>query len=186
MNETVRNTSCFIYEKKEKHCGQFVGSQYVHGTKDKFNEKKNKIHQLHIFGPILKISPQCMTLLFNVYCLWFFPPCDFSSHVPQPRHFCRESCDYIVNGICKNESLALLNIAADKAHNDLLDINALNCSLYNSSNAGGTPECYQYHDVPGRPILFLLFIEPFIIAQLSTVWRFLSKYSQGSIGYQYR
>ena len=32
----------------------------------------------------------------------------------------------------------------------LLDINMLNCTLYDTANGGDVPECYQYHTVPGQ------------------------------------
>lgn len=155
VNASARNASCFIYDIKEKHCGLTVGDQYVFGDKNKFSENKYKIHQLHIFGPVLKISPECMSLLFKLYCLWFFPLCDVTSNVPQPRRICRESCDLIVNGICQNESRALLNIDTGEAH-DVLETNVLNCSLYGSGNAGSIPECYQIHGVSGGLLLICL------------------------------
>jgi len=39
---------------------------------------------------------------------------------------------------------------AIKAVPGLLDENMLNCSLYDTSNGGDSPECYQYHTVPGQ------------------------------------
>ena len=39
---------------------------------------------------------------------------------------------------------------AIKAVPGLLDVNMLNCSLYDTANGGDVPECYQYHTVPGQ------------------------------------
>lgn len=156
MNATVRNASCFMYTKKAKHCRDDVGNQYVFADKNKFEENQIKIHQLHIFKKPRKISSECMSLLFKLFCHWFFPLCDVTSHKPQPRSTCRESCDFVVNRICKDASRALMKLA-DGGHQDVLDINAINCSLYETGNSGNISECYQISDLPGR-LIFLISI----------------------------
>ena len=154
VNATVRNASCFMYEKNARHCRNTLGNQYVFADKNKFQEYQMKLHQLHIFGKPLKISSECLLLLFKLFCHWFFPLCDVTSHKPQPRSTCRESCDFVVNGICKDASRALVKLAVDE-HQDVLDINAINCSLYETSNSGNISECYQISDLPGRLIVLI-------------------------------
>ena len=95
-----------------------------------------------------QISEQCEPIMIDLFCRYHFPPCDTSLAKPHAQRICRVSCAHLVHGLCEKE-IGIIWLAI-KSLSGGLDENMLNCTLYDTANGGDSPECYQYHTVPGQ------------------------------------
>ena len=97
----------------------------------------------------VKISEQCEPILIDLFCRYYFPPCDTSLARPHARRICRTSCAYMIHGLCEKDLEFFRQAIA--AIPGLPEESVLNCTLFSdTANGGDVPECYQYHTVPGQ------------------------------------
>ena len=153
VNASTRNAACIFhnYTAKDGICKNSISSRYVFGDGTTLQHGDAQIAKMARFFREVQsyqISEQCEPIMIDLFCRYHFPPCDTSLARPHARRLCRTSCAHLVHGLCEREMVFFRE--AIKAVPGLLDVNMLNCTLYDTANGGDVPECYQYHTVPGQ------------------------------------
>ena len=153
VNASTKNAACIFYNYtvKDGICRNSISSLYVFGDNTTLQYGEVQVEKMQRFFRevnSVKISEQCEPIMIDLFCRYHFPPCDTSLARPHARRLCRVSCVRLVHGLCEKEMEFFRE--AIKAVPGLLDENMLNCTLYDTSNGGDVPECYQYHTVPGQ------------------------------------
>ena len=147
VNASTKNAACVFYNYTAKNglCKNSISSLYVFGDSATLQNGEIRIKLFVGFfarGLPDQISEQCKPILIDLYCRYYFPPCDTSLARPLARRICRTSCAYMFRGLCEKEV---------EKFRGFLDENILNCTLFgDTANGGDVPECYQYHTVPGQ------------------------------------
>ena len=153
VNASTRNAACIFYNYTVKNgiCKNSIASLYVFGNSITLQHGETQIGKMARFFREVQsyqISKQCEPIMKDLFCRYHFPQCDTSLARPHARRICQTSCAYLVHGLCEREMVFFRD--AIRAVPGLLDINMLNCTLYDTANGGDVPECYQYHTVPGQ------------------------------------
>ena len=150
MNDSTKNAACIFYNYpvNDGLCKDIISSLYVFGDNRTLADGEKKTDQFQQFfkKTIARISEKCKPIMIDLYCRYHFPPCDVTLSEPQPRRICRSSCEYLDQDLCKEEMILIRQTAEAVP---VLDMNMINCSLYDVTNGGNSPECYQYHSLPG-------------------------------------
>lgn len=151
MNATTQKASCIFYNYtvKDGLCKNIITSLYVYGDNSTLERGEVQTKRLQNFlnnVDVVKISAKCQPIMIDLFCRYQFPPCDTSLDKPRARGICRRSCVYLDQDLCKEEMIVVRQTAGAAP---VLEKNMIDCTLYDVANGGDSPECYQYHTVPG-------------------------------------
>ena len=147
VTASARNASCIFYEYKGEFCKDIITSLYVYGNQTTLDLGEVETKSFNAYFEWLDISEQCQPIIKDLYCRYYFRPCDESLGEPTDRRICRSSCDYLMDDVCKKEA-DVLKMAVSSSPD--FNPNMINCSFYQPANGGDAPECYEWPDIPGE------------------------------------
>ena len=147
VTASARNASCIFYEYKGEFCKDIIKSFYVYGNQTTLDLGEVETKSFNAYFEWFNISEKCQPIIKDLYCRYYFRPCDESLGEPTDRRICRSSCDYLMDDVCKKEADVLKIAVVSSPH---IDSKMINCSFYQPANGGDAPECYEWPDIPGE------------------------------------
>ena len=142
----MRDSSCYFYPKIAGACRDIIRSRYVYGDSGFLRGSESLNARFEGYLRAGFISEECKFSIKEVVCRYLFPLCDTSLNKPLAQGICRETCQFLIYGMCTKELYVLRAIAKTETG---FEENLINCTTYTAANGGEAPECYQHRALPG-------------------------------------
>lgn len=138
---TASAITCSPYGKEKGICRFVLKSKVVAGTNYTRRIREESLQQYEDAKHLLRrynfqISKICNETVYDVYCHYYFPACDFTTAVVLKQPVCKESCLLVFEN-CKKELKRLKSIYGSPFY-------IMNCTNLPNKNAGDLPACYHH------------------------------------------